>query len=55
MKELVSSLIAGWVIGVIFSVLRLPLPVPPLPGLVGLLGMFLGGLFLQGMRGFLVR
>ncbi|ARV62779.1 XapX domain protein [Nostocales cyanobacterium HT-58-2] len=50
MKEIVLSLLAGWVIGIFFSWLKLPLPVPPLPGLVGLAGMLLGGLFLQELR-----
>ena len=47
MKEIVFSLFADWFIGVVFSWLRLPLLVPPLSGLFGLIGMFLGSIFLQ--------
>lgn len=42
MKALFISLVAGWVIGILFSWLQLPLPVPPLVGLTGLAGMSLG-------------
>jgi XapX domain-containing protein len=34
----------GLLIGVIFTVLKLPVPVPHgIPGLLGLVGMFIGG------------
>ncbi|MES1022955.1 DUF1427 family protein [Gloeocapsa sp. BRSZ] len=43
MKNLFISLVAGWLIGILFSWLQLPLPVPPIAGLAGLAGMSLGG------------
>jgi len=42
MKEVVISLLAGWVIGIIFSWLKLPIPAPPPLGLVGAYGLTLG-------------
>lgn len=42
MKELMLSLMAGWIVGVLFGWLKLPLPAPPLMGLVGALGIVLG-------------
>lgn len=53
MKELVLSLIAGWIIGVVLSWLHIPLPAPPLSGLLGLAGMTLGGACFQWMGKFL--
>jgi len=47
MKEVVISLLAGWVIGIIFSWLKLPIPAPPPLGLVGAAGLTLGSLFYQ--------
>ncbi len=42
-KELVLSTLAGWTIGIILSWLKIPLPAPPVVGLLGLAGMTLGG------------
>lgn len=43
MKNLLISLAVGLVIGIIFRLLKLPVPVPHgLGGLVGLIGMFIG-------------
>jgi len=53
MKELVLSLLAGWVIGVVLSQLHIPLPAPPPSGLLGLAGMTLGGFCFQWMHKFL--
>ncbi|MDR2476415.1 MAG: XapX domain-containing protein [Treponema sp.] len=45
MIHLLSCLGSGIVIGIIFSLLRLPLPVPHgWGGLIGLAGMFAGGI-----------
>ena len=37
-----QSLLAGVVIGVVYAVLRVRSPAPPLPGLTGLAGMLIG-------------
>jgi XapX domain-containing protein len=49
MKEFILSLIAGWVIGILFTWLKLPLPAPPPLGLVGAAGLTLGAFFYQWM------
>ncbi|WP_371373664.1 XapX domain-containing protein [Thalassotalea aquiviva] len=44
MYELILSLFAGFVVGVLFSVLKLPIPAPPvLSGVLGIVGVYLGG------------
>ncbi|WP_034681854.1 DUF1427 family protein [Caldalkalibacillus mannanilyticus] len=44
MKELVLSVLAGLIIGIVFKLLRLPLPAPPvLAGVLGVFGVYLGG------------
>lgn len=46
--ELLLCLGVGLVIGVIFSVLKLPLPVPHgWGGVIGLVGMFIGGRIIE--------
>lgn len=38
------ALITGLIAGLIFSACKLPLPAPPvLPGIIGILGIYLGG------------
>ena len=34
MQNIVLSIVGGWTLGVIFTACRLPLPVPPLMGLI---------------------
>lgn len=44
MIEILLALLAGVIVGVLFSVLKLPLPAPPvLSGIIGILGIYLGG------------
>ncbi|PLR98780.1 XapX domain-containing protein [Bacillus sp. T33-2] len=44
MKELILSVIAGLAVGIVFKFLKLPLPAPPvLPGVLGIVGVYLGG------------
>ena len=45
MIHLIQCLGAGLLIGIIFTVIRLPVPVPHgLGGILGLVGMFCGGI-----------
>ena len=44
MKEIIISLVVGFVCGFIFRAVKLPLPAPTaLAGVMGILGIFLGG------------
>lgn len=46
MKEVILSLLAGVVVGVVFKIIKLPLPAPPvLSGILGIVGIYIGGLF----------
>jgi len=40
--NVVLALSTGLAVGVVFSLVRLPSPAPPLLGLIGLIGMFAG-------------
>jgi XapX domain-containing protein len=43
--ELGLALATGILVGIIFSVLKLPLPAPPvLSGIIGIFGIYLGGM-----------
>jgi XapX domain-containing protein len=45
MTEILLSLATGALVGVIFSLLKLPLPAPPvISGIAGIVGIYLGGL-----------
>ncbi len=42
------SLLAGFIVGIVFSAIKLPLPAPPvLSGVVGIAGIYLGGVTYQ--------
>ncbi|MCE2596326.1 DUF1427 family protein [Motilimonas cestriensis] len=44
MNEIVIAILAGFVVGVFFSALKLPIPAPPvLSGVMGIVGVYLGG------------
>lgn len=47
MKQFAISLFAGWVIGIIFTWLKLPLPAPPPIGLIGAAGLTFGAFCYQ--------
>ncbi|MBL0711618.1 MAG: XapX domain-containing protein [Colwellia sp.] len=48
MTETLIALVTGAFVGVLFSVLKLPLPAPPvLSGVVGIAGIYLGGIGYQ--------
>ncbi|MFQ3545541.1 DUF1427 family protein [Halobacillus rhizosphaerae] len=43
-KEAVLALLAGMFIGIVFKVIKLPLPAPPvLAGVLGVAGVYVGG------------
>lgn len=45
MQEVALALIAGFAVGMLFSFLKLPIPAPPvLAGVMGIVGVYLGGL-----------
>lgn len=45
MKEALLALLAGVIVGVVFKILRLPLPAPPvLAGILGIVGIYIGGM-----------
>lgn len=44
MSQLFLALLAGILVGIIFSALKLPLPAPPvMAGILGIVGIYLGG------------
>jgi XapX domain-containing protein len=44
MIEILLALAVGFVVGVVFSACKLPLPSPPvLAGIMGIVGIYLGG------------
>jgi XapX domain-containing protein len=44
MLELLLAILAGFLVGMIFSAIKLPLPAPPvLAGILGIVGIYLGG------------
>ena len=48
MNDVLLALAAGAIVGIIFSMLKLPLPAPPvLSGIAGIIGIYLGGIGYQ--------
>ncbi|GGB05028.1 XapX domain-containing protein [Agarivorans gilvus] len=48
MNEVIIALVTGAIVGVLFSAIKLPLPAPPvLSGIVGIVGIYLGGMAYQ--------
>lgn len=44
MTEIVIAILAGFVVGILFSALKLPIPAPPvLSGVMGIVGVYFGG------------
>lgn len=42
MKEIITSLLTGGFVGVLFTLLKLPIPAPPvLSGIMGIVGVYL--------------
>ena len=45
MNEVMMSLLAGGVVGLLFAFLKLPIPAPPvLSGIMGIVGVYLGAM-----------
>ncbi|MAG77571.1 MAG: XapX domain protein [Colwelliaceae bacterium] len=48
MADIILALAAGAIVGILFSLLKLPLPAPPvLSGIAGIVGIYLGGVGYQ--------
>ena len=48
MNEVLLAVIAGFIVGVLFSAIKLPIPAPPvLPGVMGIVGVYAGGVAYQ--------
>ncbi|WP_199613597.1 XapX domain-containing protein [Paenibacillus alkalitolerans] len=48
MKDIILSLLVGALLGAVFKLLKLPAPAPPvLSGIVGIFGIFLGGIGME--------
>lgn len=53
MSSLVLSILGGWVLGLVFTACRIPLPVPPLMGLVAAAAVLAGQASWQLIAGWL--
>jgi XapX domain-containing protein len=50
-KVLILSLVTGIVVGVVFTLMKLPLPAPPvLSGILGIVGIWLGGKLVEWLK-----
>jgi XapX domain-containing protein len=48
MKEILLSLLAGLIVGIIFKLIKLPIPAPPvLSGVLGIIGIYLGSVIVD--------
>lgn len=48
MNDVVLATLAGVVVGFLFSAIKLPIPAPPvLPGVMGIVGVYIGGVTYQ--------
>ncbi|MFJ7647033.1 XapX domain-containing protein [Lysinibacillus sp. NPDC097279] len=53
MRDYLLSLAGGLIVGILFSLVKLPLPAPPLVGIFGMVGIFLGGVLMDSLFKFL--
>ncbi|EOD01678.1 XapX domain-containing protein [Caldisalinibacter kiritimatiensis] len=50
-KEVILSIIAGMIVGIIFKVLDFPLPAPPsIPAFMGIFGVWLGASVMKKLQ-----
>lgn len=49
MRDYLLSLAGGLIVGILFSLVKLPLPAPPLVGIFGMVGIFLGGVLMDSL------
>jgi XapX domain-containing protein len=48
MSDVLMALLAGFIVGVFFSAIKLPIPAPHvLPGVIGIFGVYSGGIAYQ--------
>lgn len=48
MYDVMLALLAGLIVGVLFSAIKLPIPAPPvLPGVMGIVGVYTGSIVYQ--------
>jgi len=51
MLEIIKATLAGMACGVVFSLLRLPIPAPPvIAGVMGIVGVFAGYVLVNWLR-----
>ncbi|MBP1932889.1 XapX domain-containing protein [Ammoniphilus resinae] len=56
MKEVLLSLLAGIIVGVIFKLIKLPIPAPPvLSGVMGIVGIYFGGVLVGWIKDWFAR
>lgn len=45
------SLLTGFIVGIVFSLIKLPIPAPPtISGVLGIVGIYLGYLLINSLR-----
>lgn len=49
MRDYTMSMLGGLVVGILFYIVNLPLPAPPLAGIFGMLGIWLGGVVMDSI------
>lgn len=55
MERITLAFLTGLAVGVVFSLVKLPSPAPPMLGLIGLIGMFFGQRLLPLLAQFIHR
>tara|TARA_B110001454_G_C12659353_1_gene408874 strand:- start:589 stop:786 length:198 start_codon:yes stop_codon:yes gene_type:complete len=54
MSVVLLALLAGFIVGILFSAIKLPVPAPPaLAGVIGIAGIYLGGETWKALTGWL--